>query len=74
MGWPLALNCLKRSGENKVPKYSGEFWRITETPDITYRDLYLYCAQHTLGSHARVVNAAHFGNLYHTGPAEFIKK
>ena len=38
------------------------------------RDLYLYCAQHTLGSHARIVNAANFGNLYHTGPAEFIKK
>lgn len=37
-------------------------------------DFYLYCAQHTLGSHARVVNAAHFGNLYHTGPAEFLKK
>ena len=47
---------------------------ITETPNITYRDLFLYCAQHTLGSHARVVNAAHFGNLYHTGPAEFIRK
>ena len=34
----------------------------------------IYCAQHTLGSHARIVNAANFGNLYHTGPAEFIKK
>ena len=64
---------------------AGSFWMsdrftqnfvtaITETPDITYRDLYLYCAQHTLGSHARIVNAAHFGNLYHSGPAEFIKK
>ena len=64
---------------------NGSFWMsdrftqnfvtaITENPDITYRDLYLYCAQHTLGSHARVVNAAHFGNLYHTGPAEFLKK
>jgi len=64
---------------------AGSFWMsdrftqnfvaaITEKPAITYRDLYLYCAQHTLGSHARVVNAAHFGNLYHTGPAEFVKK
>ena len=64
---------------------SGSFWMsdrftqnfvtaLTENPAITYRDLYLYCAQHTLGSHARVVNAAHFGNLYHTGPAEFVKK
>ena len=63
---------------------SGSFWMsdrftqnfvtaVTENPAITYRDLYLYCAQHTLGSHARVVNAAHFGNLYHTGPGEFIK-
>ena len=63
---------------------SGSFWMsdrftqnfvtaLTENPAITYRDLYLYCAQHTLGSHARVVNAAHFGNLYHTGPGEFIK-
>ena len=47
---------------------------ISENPDITYRDLYLYCTQHTLGSHARIVNAAHFDNLYHSGPAEFIKR
>ena len=40
----------------------------------TYRDLFLYCAQHTLGSHARIVNAAHFGNLYRTSPKEFVKK
>ena len=64
---------------------NGSFWMsdrftqnfvtaVTENPAITYRDLYLYCAQHTLGSHARVVNAAHFGNLYHTGPAEFVRK
>ena len=64
---------------------SGSFWMsdrftqnfvtaIDENSAITYRDLYLYCAQHTLGSHARVVNAAHFGNLYHTGPAEFVRK
>ena len=63
----------------------GNFWMcdrftsnfvaaIADQPAITYRDLYLYCAQHTLGSHARIVNAANFGNLYHTGPAEFIKK
>ena len=64
---------------------TGSFWMsdrftqnfvaaMTENPAITYRDLYLYCAQHTLGSHARVVNAAQFGNLYHTGPGEFVKK
>ena len=43
-------------------------------PDINYRDLYLYCSQHTLGSHVKIVNAAHFGNLYTTGPQEFLVK
>jgi len=46
---------------------------LTSNPDTSFRDLFLYCAQHTLGSHARIVNAAHFGNLYTTGPAEFIR-
>ena len=27
---------------------------------------------HTLGSHAKIVNAANYGNLFTTGPAEFI--
>lgn len=40
----------------------------------TYRDLYLYCAQRTLGSHVHIVNSAHFGNLYTTGPREFFEK
>ena len=46
---------------------------LTANPDTSFRDLFLYCAQHTLGSHARIVNAAHFDNLYITGPAEFIR-
>ena len=46
---------------------------LSANPDTSFRDLFLYCAQHTLGSHARIVNAAHFGNLYTTGPAEFIR-
>lgn len=46
---------------------------LTANPDTSFRDLFLYCAQHTLASHARIVNAAHFGNLYTTGPAEFIR-
>ena len=46
---------------------------LTDNPDTSFRDLFLYCAQHTLGSHARIVNADHFGNLYTTGPAEFIR-
>ena len=46
---------------------------LTDNPDTSFRDLFLYCAQHTLGSHARIVNADHYGNLYTTGPAEFIR-
>ena len=47
---------------------------LTATPTTTYRDLYLYCAQRTLGSHVHIVNSAHFGNLYTTGPQEFFEK
>ena len=46
---------------------------MTDNPETSFRDLFLYCAQHTLGSHAKIVNADHFGNLYTTGPAEFIR-
>ena len=46
---------------------------LSDNPDTSFRDLFLYCAQHTLGSHACIVNAAHFGNLFVTGPAEFIR-
>ena len=46
----------------------------TEQPQGTYKDLFLFCAQHTLGSHAKIVNAAHFGNLSVTTPQEFIQK
>lgn len=45
---------------------------LTDNPQTSFRDLFLYCARHTLGSHAQIVNAANFGNLYVTGPAEFI--
>ena len=37
---------------------------LTENPQANYHDLFLHCAQHTLGSHTRIINAAHFGNLY----------
>ena len=47
---------------------------LTASPSTTYRDLYLYCAQRTLGSHVHIVNSAHFGNLYTTGPQEFFEK
>ena len=47
---------------------------VAANPATTYRDLYLYCASHTLGSHVHVVNSAHFGNLYTAGPREFFVK
>ena len=43
---------------------------VTEKPDGTYRDLYLYCTQHTLGSHVGIFNNEYFGNLYTTGPKD----
>ena len=46
---------------------------LTDNPDTSFRELFLYCAQHTLGSHAHIVNADHYGNLFTTGPAEFIR-
>jgi hypothetical protein len=47
---------------------------LTASPSTTYRDLYLYCAQRTLGSHVHIVNSSNFGNLYTTGPQEFFEK
>ena len=46
---------------------------ITANPQTNFRDLFLYCAQHTLGSHAKIVNAANFGNLFTSGPGEFMQ-
>ena len=46
---------------------------LTDNPQSSFRDIFLYCAQHTLGSHAKIVNAANYGNLFTTGPAEFIR-
>ena len=50
---------------NNVTKF------IWENTDKSYKDLYVYLAEHTLGSHVHVANAAHFGNLYATSPGEF---
>jgi glycosylphosphatidylinositol transamidase (GPIT) subunit GPI8 len=47
---------------------------VTDNPDGTYRDLYLYCAQHTLGSHVGIYNYTNFGNLYTNGPKDFFVK
>lgn len=49
------------SGQNVVDMLTSG-WRDYE--DAT---------QHTLGSHAKIVNAANYGNLFTTGPAEFIR-
>ena len=46
---------------------------LTDNPQSSFRDIFLYCAQHTLGSHAKIVNAEHYGNLFTSGPAEFIR-
>lgn len=43
----------------------------TESPNGTYRDLYLYCSQRTLGSHVGIYNYTFFGNLYTNGPKDF---
>lgn len=37
----------------------------------TYKDIYVYLTEHTLGSHVNVANASCFGNLYTNTPAEF---
>ncbi|MCR4920447.1 MAG: C13 family peptidase [Bacteroidaceae bacterium] len=47
---------------------------LTNDVATTYRDLYLYCQRSTIGSHVRLVNADHFGNLYRTSPEEFFAK
>ncbi len=62
--------------------YSGAWMRdrftynvvsyLKQNPSGTYRDLYLYCAEHTLSSHAQLVNAPYFGNLSVTTPLEFV--
>ncbi|MBQ9185736.1 MAG: peptidase C13 [Bacteroidales bacterium] len=46
---------------------------LTQNPDGSFRDLFLYCAAHTLGSHAKIIGAATYGNLYLDGPGEFIR-
>ncbi len=44
---------------------------MEENADMTYKDFYIYLAEHTLGSHVHVANASCFGNLYTNTPAEF---
>ena len=46
---------------------------LTENPECNFRDLFLYLAAHTLGSHAKIVGAASYGNLYLESPGEFVR-
>lgn len=45
---------------------------LTAHPEGNFRDLFLYCAAHTLGSYAKIVGAATYGNIYMESPGEFI--
>jgi len=47
---------------------------LEEHPSATYRDLFLYCASNTLGSHPQIIPGPQFGNLYVSGPKEFFVK
>ena len=69
----LADNWSKESDVWLSDRFSQNFVdKLTLTPQTTYRELFLYCARNTLGSHTKIVNAAHFGNLAATNPEEFI--
>ena len=46
---------------------------LAGNPKSTFRDLFLYCAAHTLGSHARIVGAGGYGNLNIESPREFVR-
>lgn len=45
---------------------------IERDKSICFRDLYLYLAKYTTGSHVRVLNAMNFDNLYRSDIEEFI--
>lgn len=44
---------------------------MSQTPEMTYRELYTYLVSHTIGSHVKIFNASQFGNLYRESPQEF---
>lgn len=46
--------------------------QIDEDPTISLRDLYYVLARRTVGSHATVYNAEHYGNLYHNTMEEYL--
>lgn len=44
---------------------------MSQTPEMTYRELYTYLVSHTIGSHVKIFNAPQFGNLCRESPQEF---
>ena len=54
-------------------RFSLNFYNcLSDNPAINYHDLFIYLAEHTIASHARIVNANHFGKLSGTAPSEFV--
>lgn len=49
-------------------------WAQTWLGSGNSADPYLYCVQHTLGSHVGIYNYQNFGNLYTTSPKDFFVK
>ena len=45
--------------------------QMKDNTNQTYKEFYVYLAEHTLGSHVHVANASCFGNLYTNTPSEF---
>ena len=45
---------------------------LAANPATSYRELFLYCAEHTIGSHAKLLNSANFGKLTADSPREFV--
>lgn len=73
--WKFVKPVMAQQAEAGVTGFSRNLvGHATTSPDGTYRDLYLYCARHTLGSHVGIYNYEHFGNLYTTGPKDFFTK
>lgn len=45
---------------------------LSDNPEATYRNLFLYCSANSLGSHPRIIPGVEFGNLYVGKPKDFI--
>ncbi|MBQ4388335.1 MAG: peptidase C13, partial [Prevotella sp.] len=66
-------NWSSTQGAYLCDRFSLNFYNcLNDNPATNYHDLFLYLAQHTIASHARIVNANHFGNLTTANPSEFI--